>query len=227
LLYEPRHSLARQSWEPRQQRHGTVNADGYGVGWYAPELRPEPARYRRAGPIWADRSLPLMAPIIRSGTVLAAVRNATPPAPSEESGAAPFLSGPWLWSLNGAVSTDLVSLRQAVSPARAADIEGASDSEILFALVLDHLDSGAGPGAALTWLVSAIPGRLNVLLTDGQLLWATAYGDSLWWRRWAGGIVVASEPFDDEPAWSCVADQSLVRAGHGECHVSPLLRKGA
>ncbi|MER6925139.1 class II glutamine amidotransferase, partial [Streptomyces spiralis] len=32
LLVEPPHGLYRQSWAPRQQRYGTVNADGFGVG---------------------------------------------------------------------------------------------------------------------------------------------------------------------------------------------------
>ncbi len=36
VLVEPPHSLFRQSWAPRRQRYGTVNADGFGVGWYAP-----------------------------------------------------------------------------------------------------------------------------------------------------------------------------------------------
>ena len=35
LLVSPRHSLVRQSWAPRRQEYGTVNADGFGVGWYA------------------------------------------------------------------------------------------------------------------------------------------------------------------------------------------------
>lgn len=35
LLMRPPHSLVRQSWAPRHQRYGTVNADGFGVGWYA------------------------------------------------------------------------------------------------------------------------------------------------------------------------------------------------
>ena len=48
LLCDPPHGLATQSWAPRRQQHGTVNVDGFGVGWYAPG-DPEPARYRRAG----------------------------------------------------------------------------------------------------------------------------------------------------------------------------------
>lgn len=45
ILTEPPHSLFRQSWAPRRQRYGTVNADGFGVGWYARE-DPVPARYQ-------------------------------------------------------------------------------------------------------------------------------------------------------------------------------------
>ena len=55
VIIEPPHGLYRQAWAPRGQQHGTVNADGFGVGWYAPG-DPVPARYRRAGPIWADPS---------------------------------------------------------------------------------------------------------------------------------------------------------------------------
>ena len=77
LVTDPPHSLLRQSWEPRQQRHGRLNADGFGVGWYA-DGDPMPARYRRDSPMWTDRSLPDLARVIRSGAVLAAVRSATP-----------------------------------------------------------------------------------------------------------------------------------------------------
>ncbi|MDQ1633063.1 MAG: gamma-glutamyl hercynylcysteine S-oxide hydrolase, partial [Frankiaceae bacterium] len=43
ILLTPEHSLLRQSYAPRFQRHGTVNADGFGAGWWQPEVRPEPA----------------------------------------------------------------------------------------------------------------------------------------------------------------------------------------
>ncbi|MEV6703484.1 class II glutamine amidotransferase, partial [Streptomyces sp. NPDC051453] len=69
VLVTPPHSLLRQSWEPRRQRHGTVNADGFGVGWYA-DGDPVPARYRRAGPIWGDQSFADLARVVRSGAVL-------------------------------------------------------------------------------------------------------------------------------------------------------------
>ncbi|MDH5279095.1 MAG: class II glutamine amidotransferase, partial [Actinomycetota bacterium] len=55
LLVTPEHGLVRQSWQPRRQRYGTVNADGFGVGWYAPGVA-GPARYRRDTPIWGDET---------------------------------------------------------------------------------------------------------------------------------------------------------------------------
>ena len=100
VLTDPPHSLYRQSWAPAMQRHGTVNADGFGVGWYA-DGDPVPARYRRAVPIWGDPSLPDLARVTRSGAVLAAVRGATPGTALGEAAAAPFGSGPWLFSHNG------------------------------------------------------------------------------------------------------------------------------
>ncbi|MGW1138800.1 class II glutamine amidotransferase, partial [Streptomyces zhihengii] len=73
LLVAPEHGLLRQSWAPRRQRYGTVNADGFGVGWYADD-DPVPARYRRAGPVWADLSFADLARVVRSRAVLGAVR---------------------------------------------------------------------------------------------------------------------------------------------------------
>ncbi|MEV7197414.1 class II glutamine amidotransferase, partial [Streptomyces sp. NPDC093510] len=78
LLVTPAHSLFRQSWAPRMQRYGTVNADGFGVGWYA-EGDPAPARYRRAGPIWGDASFADLARVVRSGALLGTVASRTAP----------------------------------------------------------------------------------------------------------------------------------------------------
>ena len=60
LLLAPEHGLLVQSYAPRRQRHGTMNADGWGVGFYAPAparagpLAVEPAAVerRRRSPRW-------------------------------------------------------------------------------------------------------------------------------------------------------------------------------
>ncbi|CAN5153923.1 hypothetical protein BH24ACT1_BH24ACT1_00390 [soil metagenome] len=233
LLYAPEHSLVRQSYAPRHQEHGTVNADGFGVGWYDRSVRPEPARYRSDRPIWSDFSLVSMAPLVRSPAVVAAVRDATPPAAVEVSGSPPFTSGPWLFAHNGAVEgfdrcagTDL---RRRVSPRRLAGIEGASDSEVVFALVLDALDAGADLHTSLAEAVAVVtsitPARLNLVLTDGQGLAATAWGDTLFILDATGegdGVVMASEPWDDDERWTSVSERSVVGFDGDQLCVSPL-----
>lgn len=224
LLLAPQHSLLRQSWAPRHQRHGTVNADGFGVGWYETTLRPEPARYRSARPMWGDRSFASLAGVVRAGAVLGAVRNATRGLSIDESNTAPFTAGRWLFAHNGVIDGfrdgPAVELRSTVSARRAAGIEGATDSELVFAMVLDRLDAGSDAGTALAEVVRLVekvaPARLNLVLTDGDQVAATAFGDSLFVLRDAGmargATVVASEPCDDGPGWLPVPDRSLVLA---------------
>ena len=57
LIVKPKHSLLQQSFAPRYQTHGTINADGFGVGWYDRDKRVEPARYRTTRQIWAVTTL--------------------------------------------------------------------------------------------------------------------------------------------------------------------------
>lgn len=218
LLLAPERSLLRQSWEPQHQRVGSVNADGFGVGWYDRAVRPEPARYRRSVPIWADRSFAGFAGLVRTDAVLAAIRDAMVPLPVEESGTAPFVSGPWLFAHNGAVdgfrTGGAAALRRLVSDARLTEVEGATDSELLFALALDRLDGGATPGEALADVVRTgcrvAGGRFNLVLSDGVHLAATACGDSLFFRTGEGLALVASEPADDQEGWEPVPDGALI-----------------
>ncbi|MCX4820873.1 ergothioneine biosynthesis protein EgtC [Streptomyces sp. NBC_01142] len=230
LLVEPAHSLFRQSWAPRRQRYGTVNADGFGVGWYA-EGDPVPARYRRSGPIWADLSFADLTRVVRSGALLAAVRDATEAGADGEAAAAPFTGGPWLFSHNGAVKGwpgSLAPLALSLSAAELLSLEARCDSALLWALVLHRLRDGDELGQALADTVhdvaEAAPGsRLNLLLTDGETIAATAWGDTLWYLAEPGRrTVVASEPYDDDPYWREVPDRTLLAATRTDVLLTPL-----
>src|SRR3981081_2370342 len=94
LLLAPPWPLLRTSDEPRSMRRGRVNADGFGAGWYDFGVREEPALYRRATPIWSDRTFASIAGLAHSGAILAAVRNATAPSPTAESKPPPFTPAP-------------------------------------------------------------------------------------------------------------------------------------
>jgi gamma-glutamyl hercynylcysteine S-oxide hydrolase len=200
LVLDPPSSLLVQSYAPRRQRHGKVNADGWGVGFYV-SGRVEPARWRSARPLWGEASFASVAPAVSSGCVLAAVRSATVGMPIEESAVAPFTDGRWLLSHNGRVD------RAVLPPARTA--ESTVDSALLAALVFER-----GPdalGATVREVAAADPAaRLNLLATDGTRLLATTWGDTLSVLTTADGTALASEPWDDDPGWTDVPDRHLV-----------------
>jgi gamma-glutamyl hercynylcysteine S-oxide hydrolase len=232
LIIKPEHSLLQQSFAPRYQTHGTINADGFGVGWYDRDKRAEPARYRTTRPIWADASFASVAGLVTSNAVLAAVRSASPGMAIEETSTPPFIEGPWLFSHNGFVpgfGTGVGrTLRRQVSETRAHAIAGATDSELLFALVLDRLDAGAPPADALVAVIGLVEerttARLNLLLTDGERVAATACRNSLFVfddRQLTGAVVIASEPYDDDPSWEVVEDGSVVELGDDKLEVRP------
>jgi glutamine amidotransferase len=209
LIQEPAHGLLTQSYAPRRQRHGTVNADGFGMGWYD-ATRAEPIRYRRSIPIWADANLPALAEIARSACLLAAVRCATTGMPVEESATAPFADGPWLLSHNGRVERDAV--RDLADGA-----ESACDSAWLAAAAFQRLRAGLPLGEALAEVVTHAgakdpAARLNLLASDGDRLAATVWGDTLFHRPSDDGVLVASEPLDDLPGWRPVPERSLLLA---------------
>lgn len=227
LLVDPPYGLVRQSFSPRHQRYGTVNADGFGVGWFSAE-RAEPARYRRATPIWSDLSFASLAGVVRSGCVLAAVRSATVGGPGGEEACAPFLlPGGVLLSHNGAVP--VAAIAPLVSPAALAAVGSTVDSAFVAALVADRLADPrrGGLAAALSATVAEVAAvapaaRLNLLATDGATVAATTWGDTLGWRVADGGVIVGSEPSDDEPGWTDVPDRSLLVLSGDGCTVTAL-----
>jgi len=229
VLTDPPHGLLAQAWSPRRQRHGVVNADGFGVGWYA-DGDPEPARYRRARPIWSDPSFADLARVTRSRAVLAAVRSATPDTEAGEAAAAPYAAGRWLFSHNGVLSgwPDAgARLAAGLPPGDVLALEARCDSALLWAVVLRRLRAGSGLAEALAGTIRELAGlrlggRFNFLLTDGETIAATAAGDTLCYRSGQAGVLVASEPCDDEPGWVDVPDQSVVAASAGSVTVRPV-----
>ena len=119
VLHQP-HSLLHQSWAPADMRGGgTINADGFGIGWLVGDPGGDPGgdligvdagvgvvarRYRRDVPMWSDASLSDLAASISSGAILAAVRSATAGMPVGETACAPFIEGPSMFSHNGVIN---------------------------------------------------------------------------------------------------------------------------
>jgi glutamine amidotransferase len=199
LVLEPPCGLLRQSYAPRRQKRGLLNADGWGVGLYGPAG--EVVRWRSARPLWSDASFASVAPLLSSGAVLAAVRSATVGMPPDETAAAPFTDGRWLLSHNGKVARTAVPL--------SAVAESTCDSALLAAHIF-----AAGPAnvaATLHGVAAADPDAfLSVLMTDGARIVGVTWGDELSYLVEPDGVVVASEPWDDDPRWADVPDRHLI-----------------
>lgn len=210
LMLDPPYGLRVQSYAPRRQKHGLFNADGWGAGFFDGHT---PRRWRSAAPLWGDVSFASVAPALRSHCVIAAVRSATIGMPIDASASAPFSNGEWLLSHNGLVD-------RAVLPV-AAEAESVVDSAQLAALIyrrgLDAL------GDTVVEVAAADPNaRLNVLAGNGSRLLATTWGDTLSILETGAGVVLASEPYDDNPNWRDVPDRHLVDVTGSGVALTPL-----
>jgi glutamine amidotransferase len=214
LVLDPPQGLRVQSYAPRRQKHGLLNADGWGVGFFDGDV---PRRWRSAAPLWGDTSFDSVAPALRSHCVVAAVRSATVGMPIEVSATAPFTDGHWLLSHNGVVD------RTVLPPTSSA--ESVCDSAILAAVIfargLDAL------GDTIVEFGTADPiARLNILAANGSRLLATAWGDTLSILRRDDGVVLASEPYDDDSDWEDVPDRHLVEVTAKGVTMTPLDHPG-
>jgi gamma-glutamyl hercynylcysteine S-oxide hydrolase len=227
LVLVPEHGLLRQSYAPRDMRGGgTINADGFGAGWYPAGPGRPPTRYRSDRPLWADQSFAEIAASTETTAVLAAVRSATVGMPVVSTASAPFTDGHWLFSHNGVVTgwpSSVAVLATELPVTDLLTLDAPTDSALLWALVRHRLRSGADPGSVLSGVVrevaAAAPGsKLNLLLTDGTFGYATAWRHSLSVRVEPDAVTVASEPHDDLPGWIPVPDRHLLvaRPGHAE-----------
>lgn len=210
LVLDPPYALLVQSYSPRLQKHGLMNADGWGVGFFDQHT---PRRWRSAAPLWGDASFASVAPALRSGCVVAAVRSASVGMPVEPSATAPFTDGHWLLSHNGMVD------RSVLPPSSRA--ESVVDSAVLAALIFDRgLDA---LGDTVVEVGEADPNaRLNILAGNGSRLLATTWGDTLSFLRRDDGVVLASEPYDDDPRWQDVPDRHLVDVTGTQVELIPL-----
>ncbi|WP_327726731.1 class II glutamine amidotransferase [Streptomyces sp. NBC_00487] len=185
ILYRPTHSLIDQSLHSRLGVE-TTNGDGFGIGWYSRDLE-TPAVVRDTGPAWSNRNLREIADHVRSPLFFAHIRASTGTA-VQQTNSHPFRHGRWMWMHNGAI-TDFHLLRRdlsmAVAPELFADIEGQTDSELMFylALTLGLEEDPPGAVARMAGLVERtghehgveFPLQMTVAVTDGEALWAFRY----------------------------------------------------
>lgn len=146
LLYQPKNSLIRQSVAAHESEE-PLNGDGFGVGWYAPDLGTEPGLFVSVRPAWNDRNLRYLAQKIQSNCIFAHVRAASLGEVSEAN-CHPFHFNNYLFMHNGGIEGFhhvKRYLRRLLSDEIYDWIRGQTDSEHLFALFLERMK--ARPGA--------------------------------------------------------------------------------
>ncbi|MEV4679960.1 class II glutamine amidotransferase [Streptomyces kurssanovii] len=185
VLFEPEHSLIDQSLHSRMGVE-TTNGDGFGVGWYTQDTT-TPAVLRDVGPAWNNRNLQEVAHHVRSGLFFGHIRASTGTA-VQQTNCHPFRHGRWMWMHNGMISgfhrfrRDLVLT---VDPALYPDIEGSTDSELMFFLALTFGLAEDPPGAVarMAGLIEKTghahdvpyPLQMTIAVADGERVWAFRY----------------------------------------------------
>jgi len=138
-------------------------------------------------PAWNDRNLRELSGHINSGLVFAHIRASTG-SPVQHTNCHPFRHGRWLWMHNGLI-TDFHKTKRdlvlAIDPSLYPEIEGTTDSEVLFhvALTFGLEDDPPAAVARAIGLVEATgrdqgiehPFQGTIATTDGERIWAFRY----------------------------------------------------
>ena len=184
LLFNTQHGLVDQSLHSRMGAE-TTNGDGFGLGWYG--VGDGPGLYRSVAPAWGDANLRHLAGHISSPLFLAHVR-ATTGGAIQQTNCHPFSVGEWLMVHNGLVNEFHLIRRElmlGLDPSSFAEIEGTTDSEVLFHLALARglEDDPLGALEQTIGLVEDVQRRagvepalqISIGVSDGETLWAVRY----------------------------------------------------
>jgi glutamine amidotransferase len=140
LLYQPKNSLVNQSINAKEIEE-PLNGDGFGIGWYVPEINSEPVTFVSVHPAWSNRNLKNLAPKIQTDCFIAHVRAASVGEVSE-SNCHPFQYKNILMVHNGGVEHFAAikrKIREPLTDELYNWIKGQTDSEHIFAYMLNDL----------------------------------------------------------------------------------------
>jgi predicted glutamine amidotransferase len=227
----PAHSLVVQSLKALESA-GSINGDGFGLGWYGEHA--EPGLYREVRPAWSDENLRHLCRHIRSHLFFAHVRASTG-TPTTRPNCHPFSHGRWMFMHNGQVGDWSLIRRQVealIPDAFYGSRVGTTDSEAVFLAILgaggddDPIGATERTLAQLTRLVdesgTTEPLRFTAALSDGRNLYAFRYANNdtantLYYREVGASVVVVSEPLDMERAfWKPVPPGYMIVAGENK-----------
>ena len=194
LLTRADQSLIHQSYRARERKE-PLNGDGFGVGWYAPDVEPTPAVVTSITPAWSNRNLHNLADKVRCTILFAHVRAASVGMRVSDLNCHPFQYQQYLWMHNGRIpdfGKIKRRLRESLPDELYNMIQGTTDSEHAFALFLHQLQL-QGDGTMIGDLEQAMlatieqlnrwtreaaiaaPGTYNFAVTDSDHIVVTRY----------------------------------------------------
>ncbi len=223
------HSLIEQSKSADLSRY-EVNGDGFGVGWYG--NKPEPGLFKSIRPAWNNTNLKSLAGHVSSPLFLAHVRAATG-TPIQETNSHPFQYKNWLMVHNGLIHEFQMvekDLMQHIDAKYFRHIDGSTDSEILFYLLLSNgLQENLRNAISETIeLIESIAKKYNIEfglrmtlgISDGKSLWAIRYSSnsssatlfySLEDDDHLHKLLIVSEPLDHcSRCWAPVEENAIL-----------------
>lgn len=245
LLYDPQHSLVVQSYQPREMTAGLINADGFGMGWYHDQKQTNPYIYKNILPIWNDINLPQLSRYVESRCILGYVRSATPPLAVDLSNCQPFTTEKILFIHNGFIQnfrhTLYRPIRKLLNDYSYDLIKGTTDSEHIFALIINELQTTTHNLATAFDKTLEQLSKLaknyqtyfsgNIIVSDGKQLIASRYANSspvpsLYWLKngslYPDAVIIASEPLF-EANWNSCPESSLIIVGEDlEVNIRPI-----
>lgn len=233
ILIKPEHSLIIQSYKPNEMTAGLLNADGFGVGWYDSKPNNPPYAYKNVLPIWNDANLPQLGRYVQSNCYLGYVRSATSNLSVDIINCQPFSHQNLLFIHNGYIDNFRQTLyrpiRNNLDDFAYQRIEGTTDSEHIFALIVNELENNEKISLqqalhnTITKLVAlAQPDKINfsanIILSNGKELTACRYSKreqspSLYYIKdcspYSNAVIIASEPMF-EGNWVSCSEKSII-----------------
>lgn len=137
VIYKPSNSLIKQSLHAKESKVLT-NGDGFGIGWYMPEISPDPALFTSILPAWNDLNLLHITSKTKSNTFFAHVRSASVGGVSQAN-CHPFVFNQWMLMHNGRIENFQIikrHLRKMLDDDIYNWVKGQTDTEHIFALFL-------------------------------------------------------------------------------------------
>lgn len=246
VLVIPKNSIVMQSLHARETNLRT-NGDGFGVGWYAPQVSSDPALFTSISPAWNDRNLLNLTAKIKSPCFFAHVRSASSGGVTNYN-CHPFVYGDWMLMHNGEIS-NFVGLKRHIRHLLEDDIynwiKGDTDSEHLFALFLQlakgkdlsKLSVAADVLQETIQIIQGLvkeygqkgPSYFNICLTDGRKMVATRYCSSVKKKpltlHYLVGYVLSTQGLwvkeEGKPSYVVISSEKLTDLDLGWVEVPP------